>query len=174
MKRKNLLFLFMLLLMNTCFSQKELKIEFQDKMSLEKYMVIQLSRDEARPLKKRLPYIHSATLNLTIDLEGKLLHVDFVERAEEEDFNQLFERWVRSTSGKWKVTNVPKGVQTLNIIIPFLQKTPPDPALKGWDSLSRKFQTYHQSLSADNIENCEKGSCIILNDIVNGMYAPVR
>ena len=143
-------------------------------MSLEKYMVIQLSRDEARPLKKRLPYIHSATLNLTIDLEGKLLHVDFVERAEEEDFNQLFERWVRSTSGKWKVTNVPKGVQTLNIIIPFLQKTPPDPALKGWDSLSRKFQTYHQSLSADNIENCEKGSCIILNDIVNGMYAPVR
>ena len=101
-------------------------------MSLEKYMVIQLSRDEARPLKKRLPYIHSATLNLTIDLEGKLLHVDFVERAEEEDFNQLFERWVRSTSDKWKVTNVPKGVGTLNIILPFLQKT--SPYFSGYDN----------------------------------------
>jgi|TARA_Y100000813_G_C24029316_1_gene288956 hypothetical protein len=75
-----------------------------------------------RNSKKELLTYHSATLNLTIDLEGKVLQVDFVEKAEEEDFNQLFERWVRSTSVKWKVTNVPKGVGTLNIIIPLLQK----------------------------------------------------
>ncbi|MBO6494176.1 MULTISPECIES: hypothetical protein [Roseivirga] len=174
MKRKAILSVILLLNTLSCFSQQNLSIEFQDERSLKKYLVYQMSREEAKKLKERPPYVHSATLNLTIDLKGKMLQVDFVERAEEEDFNQLFERWARSTSGKWKVTGVPKGVETLNIIIPFLQKTPPDPALKGWDSLSRKFQTYHQSLSADNIENCEKGSCIILNEIVNGMYAPVR
>ena len=81
-----------------------------------------MSREEAKKLKERAPYVHWATLNLTIDLDGNIQKVDFVERTEEEDFNQLFERWVRSTSVKWKVTNVPKGVGTLNIIIPLLQK----------------------------------------------------
>lgn len=52
MKRKEVLFLLMFLLTNTCFSQKELKIEFQDEMSLAKYMVVQLGREEAKPLKK--------------------------------------------------------------------------------------------------------------------------
>ncbi|KYG77852.1 MULTISPECIES: hypothetical protein [Roseivirga] len=174
MKRKEVLFLLMFLLTNTCFSQKELKIEFQDEMSLAKYMVVQLGREEAKPLKKRLPYIHSATLNLTIDLKGKILQVDFVERAEEEDFNQLFERWVRSTSGKWKVTDAPGGVETLNIIIPFLQKTPPYAGYKDWTDLIEKFQNYHTSLSPDNIENCEASSCIIVHEIVNVMYPAVR
>ena len=130
-----------------------------------------MSREEAKKLKERAPYVHWATLNLTIDLDGNIQKVDFVERTEEEDFNQLFERWARSTSDKWKVTNVPKGVGTLNIIIPLLQKNPPYiSGYDDWTDLIKKFQKYHQSLSPDNVRNCDAGSCLIFDEMINVIY----
>ena len=167
--------LLLFLLSDAVFAQEtKLEVQFDHEWGLWKYLVKQVSVAESRSLPGRIPYVHSATVKLTLDLEGKIIDFSFIERAKDEDFNKMFERMARSTSGKWKFVEVAEEVEQVYVIIPFLHRTPPDLESDYPKDLEKEFNNYHSSLSFETLEGCNESNCVIWKQIRNVTGATVR
>ena len=168
--------IFLMLLMTTSvMAQKtKLDIQFDHESSLWKYLVKQVRGPETRIIPAMLPYAHSSTIKLTLDLEGEIIDLQFIEKAEKEIFNQIFEKLARSTNGKWKFTEVSEEVKQVYVIIPFLHLTPPDSQADYPTALKQHFTDYHNSLSYKDIEGCNETNCVIWKQIINYTGTPVR
>lgn len=173
---KTIYLIAIILLFPSCILAQETKMEiqFDHEWSLRKFLVTQVSIDEGKSLPGREPYVHSATLKLAINLDGKVTDLGFIERAQDDDFNKMFERMARSTSGKWKFVEIADNVEVVYVIIPFLHKTPPSLKSKYPKELEEQFNVYHKSLSFETIEGCNASNCFISEQIRNYTGTPVR
>ena len=166
--------LIFLVVITTVAQETKLDIQFDHEWSLKKFLVKQVRGPETRSLPARLPYVHSVTIKLTIDLKGEVIDLGYIEKAEDDVFNKLFEKLVRSTSGKWKIIEASDKVGQVYVIIPYLHRTPPDDRSKYPKDLEEQFTTYHNNLSFADIEGCDATNCIILPQITNYTGTPVR
>ena len=163
------------LTVNTAVAQKtKLNLEFDHEWSLWKYLVIQVRGPETRSLAYREPYVHSATIKLTINLNGEITDLGFIEKAEDEVYNELFEKLARTTSGKWKFVEIADSVEQIYVILPFLHKTPPDLKADYPLDLEEQFNTYHKSLSFETLEGCDETNCVIWKQNRNYTGVPIR
>ena len=172
---KSVVTLLLLQVVNTAVAQEsKLEIQFDHEWSLRKFLVTQVSVAEGKSIPGRKPYVHSATLKLALNISGEVTALEFIERAEDNDFNIMFERMARSTSGKWKFVEVAEEVEQVYVIIPFLHRTPPDLESEYPKELEEQFNNYHKSLSFENFEGCNETNCIIWKQIRNYTGTPVR
>lgn len=155
------------LILGVSYSQTALRVEFDDDDSLEKYLTSQFDGKLAKSFTEKEPYVQSATVRVSLNLYGSVSNIYFIESSTDSDFNNLVLKWVWSTSGKWEITNAPTNTDSVNIIIPFLQRTTPmDPKLDRLD-LVKKYQDYHKSLTINKISGCFQTNCVILPEIRN-------
>ena len=166
---KTAFFFFCLIASQISCAQSQFNVKFDSEISLRKFVVTKMSKKDSDYFRERPPYSMSATFNITLDMDGNILKMDLLERSEDERFNEVFKDLIMKTSGLWKVTNPKTGVSTVNIIIPVLQKTPPDLKELENPALIKKFQDFHRSLKVGEIPNCKQGSCVILDEIINGI-----
>jgi hypothetical protein len=128
-----------------------------------------MSEKDNDHFREKPPYSRSATFNVKLDLFGNILAIDFVEKSEDKRFNDVFKELLMTTSGLWKIINPKEGASTVNIIIPILQKTPPDKVKLERPELIKQFQDYHKSLKVGEIPNCEAGTCVIFDEWITGI-----
>ena len=167
MKHSYIWILMFFLILGVSYSQTALRVEFDDDDSLEKYLTSQFDGKLAKSFTEKEPYVQSATVRVSLNLYGSVSNIYFIESSTDSDFNNLVLKWVWSTSGKWEITNAPTNTDSVNIIIPFLQRTPPmDPKLDRLD-LVKKYQDYHKSLTINKISGCFQTNCVILPEIRN-------
>ena len=173
---KTILYIILMILAPSFVFAQETKLDiaFDHESSLKKFLVKQISVSESRSIPAREPYVHSITIRLTLDLEGEVIDLSFIEKAKDDDFNNMFERWTRSTSGKWKFNEIGEEVEQVYVIIPYLHRTPPDDRSKYPKDLEEQFTAYHNSLSYENIEGCDETNCVIWKQITNYTGTPVR
>ena len=149
-------------------------IKFDHEWSLYKFLNIKVTGKGTRKFEARQPYVHSGTLDLTIDKEGKIVHIDFIEQNEKEDMNTFFKQLAMDTDGLWKPVNVPDGVETMHVIIPILYRTKPEFNKDDRLDLVQKFQEYHQSLKTDDLAVCKDSFCAIKPEVLIVSYPSVR
>ena len=167
--------LLLVLLIHPTFAQEtKLDIQFNHEWSLKKFLVKQVRGPEARSLSYSLPYVHSATIKLTLNLDGQVIDLGFIEKAENDVFNKLFEKLARTTSGKWRFNEISEDVDKVYVILPFLHRTPPDLDSDFPKDLDAQFTAYHKSLSFEKLEGCDESNCIIWEEIKNVTGPRVR
>ena len=163
---KSTCFLLLTLITSQGISQSgDYDIKFDHEWSLMKFFNKHVSGKETYKFAERSPYVHSGTVDLTIDLEGKILEVDFIEKNEKDDMNTFFKHLAMDTDGLWKPMNVPDGVDTMHVIIPILYRTQPVYPKDDRPDLIKKFQEYHNSLKTNQLEVCKDSLCVILPEV---------
>ena len=140
-------------------------IEFTHEWNYQKFFNKQISGKGTSKFAEREPYVHSATIDLTLDLQGKIISVDFIEKNEKEDMNNFFKELVNDTNNLWKPVNVPAGVTTVHVIIPFLYRTAPYSKDDDRPDLIQQFTSYHDGLSQGLNDKYSDGNYIVIPQV---------
>lgn len=154
--------------------ETKLDIEFEHEWTLSKFLNIHVTGKGTRKFEARTPYVHSGTLDLTINLQGKILHVDFIEKNEKEDMNTFFKLLAMETDGLWNPVNVPNGTESVHVIIPILYRTKPEFDKDDRPDLIQQFQEYHQGLNISQLEVCKNSPCALKPETLIVTYPSVR